>query len=58
MGSVFILVVCLLTVNLSQATDYETDPSVQLFQEYVRINTTTHNDLSKYLMPDFTNFLA
>lgn len=29
------------------AVDYASDASVQLFQEYLRINTTTDGDLSK-----------
>ncbi|KOB74336.1 Aminoacylase 1, partial [Operophtera brumata] len=56
MGSIFILVVCLLTVSLNQAEDCETDPAVHLLQEYVRINTTTHNDLTPAV--DFWKRLA
>ncbi|KAJ2950069.1 hypothetical protein O0L34_g11408 [Tuta absoluta] len=36
-----------LRVTAAQAEDYANNESVQLFQEYLRINTTTHGNLSE-----------
>ncbi|KAJ2950070.1 hypothetical protein O0L34_g11409 [Tuta absoluta] len=51
LGAIFCLVVLGVAASAAQAQgqaqDYANNPSVKLFQEYLKINTTTYGDLSK-----------